>query len=137
MNRRVDRSGGQCSTSPRPDRMRVRYTAESIVLLWHGAASFSPVRVRGVKSSGGGLTLPGPPRPPPYMTPKSATSTSTAKKAASTSSPPTQHWANVLCWDLENELKTTRRFLERVPDGKDDWRPHAKSKSLDELATHI
>jgi uncharacterized damage-inducible protein DinB len=34
-------------------------------------------------------------------------------------------------------LKTTRRFLERVPDGKDDWRPHVKSKSLSELATHV
>jgi uncharacterized damage-inducible protein DinB len=39
--------------------------------------------------------------------------------------------------DLEGELKTTRRFLERVPNGKDDWRPHAKSKSLGELATHV
>jgi uncharacterized damage-inducible protein DinB len=39
--------------------------------------------------------------------------------------------------DLEGELKTTRHFLERVPNGKDDWRPHAKSKSLGELATHV
>jgi uncharacterized damage-inducible protein DinB len=39
--------------------------------------------------------------------------------------------------DLEGELKTTRRFLERVPNGKDDWRPHAKSKSLGELAAHV
>ena len=39
--------------------------------------------------------------------------------------------------DLEGELKTTRRFLERVPNGKDDWRPHPKSKSLGELATHV
>jgi uncharacterized damage-inducible protein DinB len=45
--------------------------------------------------------------------------------------------ATLLFADLEGELKTTRRVLERVPNGKDDWRPHQKSKSLDELATHI
>src|SRR4051812_1223134 len=39
--------------------------------------------------------------------------------------------------DLEGELATTRRMLERVPNGKDDWRPHAKSRSLGELATHL
>ncbi|HEY4735686.1 MAG TPA: DinB family protein [Gemmatimonadaceae bacterium] len=39
--------------------------------------------------------------------------------------------------DLEPELATTRRMLERVPNGKDDWRPHPKSRSLGELATHL
>jgi uncharacterized damage-inducible protein DinB len=39
--------------------------------------------------------------------------------------------------DLENELKTTRRILERVPDGKDDYRPHEKSMTLGSLATHL
>jgi uncharacterized damage-inducible protein DinB len=39
--------------------------------------------------------------------------------------------------DVESELSTTRRMLERVPDGKDDWRPHPKSRSLGELATHL
>ena len=39
--------------------------------------------------------------------------------------------------DLESELSTTRRMLERVPDGKDDWKPHPKSRSLGELATHL
>ncbi len=28
-------------------------------------------------------------------------------------------------------------MLERIPDGKDDWRPHEKSRSLGELATHV
>ena len=28
-------------------------------------------------------------------------------------------------------------MLERVPDGQDDWRPHQKSKSIGELATHL
>lgn len=45
--------------------------------------------------------------------------------------------AALLFPDLDNELSTTRRLLERVPDGKDDWRPHPKSRSLGELATHI
>ncbi len=39
--------------------------------------------------------------------------------------------------DLESELATTRRMLERVPEGRDDWRPHEKSRSLGELATHV
>jgi uncharacterized damage-inducible protein DinB len=45
--------------------------------------------------------------------------------------------AQLLFADLDTELATTRRMLERVPDGKDDWRPHKKSRSLDELATHV
>jgi uncharacterized damage-inducible protein DinB len=28
-------------------------------------------------------------------------------------------------------------MLERVPNGKNDWRPHAKSRTLGELATHL
>ena len=28
-------------------------------------------------------------------------------------------------------------MLERVPNGKDEWRPHAKSRTLGELATHL
>ena len=39
--------------------------------------------------------------------------------------------------DLDGELATTRRMLERVPDGNEDWRPHRKSRSLGELATHV
>jgi uncharacterized damage-inducible protein DinB len=39
--------------------------------------------------------------------------------------------------DLESELATTRRMLERVPNGNSDWRPHAKSRTLGELATHL
>ncbi len=43
----------------------------------------------------------------------------------------------VLFPDLESELSTTRRMLERCPDAKVDWRPHAKSRTLGELATHL
>src|SRR5713101_6829905 len=39
--------------------------------------------------------------------------------------------------DLESELATTRRMLDRVPNGNNDWRPHAKSRTLGELATHL
>src|SRR3954471_16399817 len=28
-------------------------------------------------------------------------------------------------------------MLERVPNGNDDWRPHPKSRSLGELASHL
>jgi uncharacterized damage-inducible protein DinB len=45
--------------------------------------------------------------------------------------------ATLLFADIDTELATTRRMLERVPDGKDDWRPHKKSRTLDELATHV
>ncbi len=39
--------------------------------------------------------------------------------------------------DLQGELATTRRILERVPNGQDDWRPHEKSMTLGRLATHV
>jgi uncharacterized damage-inducible protein DinB len=39
--------------------------------------------------------------------------------------------------DLEDELASTRRMLERYPDGKGAWRPHERSRSLSELATHV
>jgi uncharacterized damage-inducible protein DinB len=39
--------------------------------------------------------------------------------------------------ELENEAKTTRRVLERVPSDKLAWKPHAKSMSLGELALHV
>jgi uncharacterized damage-inducible protein DinB len=39
--------------------------------------------------------------------------------------------------DVAAELVSTRRLLERVPDGKGDWRPHPKSTPLYALATHV
>lgn len=39
--------------------------------------------------------------------------------------------------DLDNELATTRRVLERVPDAHGDWKPHPKSMSLMEMASHV
>src|SRR5688572_29040581 len=39
--------------------------------------------------------------------------------------------------DFELEVATTRRVLERLPDEKLSWKPHAKSKTLGELGAHI
>ena len=35
---------------------------------------------------------------------------------------------------FDDEVKRTRRTLERVPEGKDDWKPHDKSMPLGRLA---
>jgi uncharacterized damage-inducible protein DinB len=51
------------------------------------------------------------------------------------SAPATQ--AALLFPDFPHELATTRRVLERYPDGKGDWKPDPKSRSIGELATHI
>jgi hypothetical protein len=37
--------------------------------------------------------------------------------------------------DMEKEAATTRRCLERVPDGQKDWKPHEKSMPLGYLAS--
>jgi len=34
-------------------------------------------------------------------------------------------------------MGTTRKLLERLPDDKLSWKPHARSMSLGELATHL
>lgn len=39
--------------------------------------------------------------------------------------------------ELEMEAQTTKRVLERVPNDKLGWKPHAKSMSLGQLAMHI
>ena len=39
--------------------------------------------------------------------------------------------------EFENEAKTTRRVLERVPPDKLSWKPHPKSMSLGHLALHV
>jgi len=39
--------------------------------------------------------------------------------------------------DVEQELATTRRVLDRVPDEHLEWKPHARSWSLGALATHL
>jgi uncharacterized damage-inducible protein DinB len=39
--------------------------------------------------------------------------------------------------DLDVEIATTRRMLERLPEAHFDWKPHEKSMSLGGLATHL
>lgn len=43
----------------------------------------------------------------------------------------------MLLEEMELEAKTTRKMLERVPNDKYDWRPHPKSMTIQQLATHI
>ena len=39
--------------------------------------------------------------------------------------------------EFDQETAATRRVLERVPDAALEWRPHAKSFNMGELATHL
>jgi uncharacterized damage-inducible protein DinB len=39
--------------------------------------------------------------------------------------------------ELEEEARTTRRVLERVPGNQLAWRPHQKARTLGELALHV
>jgi uncharacterized damage-inducible protein DinB len=39
--------------------------------------------------------------------------------------------------ELDREAPLTRRALERVPDGRNDWKPHAKSMPLGRLAALV
>jgi uncharacterized damage-inducible protein DinB len=42
-----------------------------------------------------------------------------------------------LLQELEEEARTTRRLLQRVPNDRLAWRPHGKARSLGELALHV
>lgn len=44
---------------------------------------------------------------------------------------------DTLLQELEEEAKTTRRVLERVPENQLDWRPHEKARTLRQLAMHV
>lgn len=39
--------------------------------------------------------------------------------------------------ELNEESVTTRKMLKRIPDDKFDWKPHPKSMTIKQLATHI
>ena len=39
--------------------------------------------------------------------------------------------------ELKHEATSTKRILERVPEGKFDWKPHPKSMTLGRLASHV
>lgn len=42
--------------------------------------------------------------------------------------------ADTLLLEFDQEMATTRRVIERVPDDKPDWKPHPKSFSIAHLA---
>ena len=39
--------------------------------------------------------------------------------------------------ELKQEAASTKRILERVPEGKFDWTPHEKSMTLGRLTSHV
>lgn len=43
----------------------------------------------------------------------------------------------LLLAELDREAVGSRKALEQVPEGKNDWKPHAKSMSLGNLATIV
>lgn len=45
--------------------------------------------------------------------------------------------AEMMLQELEQEARTTRRVLERVPGDQLGWRPHPRSFSLGQLALHV
>lgn len=44
---------------------------------------------------------------------------------------------NMFLKEMEAEAQTTRKMLSIVPNDKYDWKPHPKSMSIRQLATHI
>ena len=44
---------------------------------------------------------------------------------------------DMLLPEFDHEMATTRRLLERVPDDRLTWTPHAKSFTLGQLAQHV
>jgi uncharacterized damage-inducible protein DinB len=49
----------------------------------------------------------------------------------------TMKMTEVLLAQLEREVPTTRKALERVPEGKNDWKPHPKSMELGYLSVLV
>jgi len=45
--------------------------------------------------------------------------------------------AELLLPEFDQEMASTRKVLERVPDDKFGWKPHDKSYAMGQLASHI
>ncbi len=45
--------------------------------------------------------------------------------------------SDALLPEFDMEMANTRKTLERVPDGRFDWKPHPKSMAMGALATHL
>ena len=39
--------------------------------------------------------------------------------------------------EFDHEMTVTRKLLERVPEGRNDWKPHPRSAALGALAQHV
>jgi uncharacterized damage-inducible protein DinB len=63
--------------------------------------------------------------------------TSAAPGQSAAPSPATAAPSQLLFADVAQEMRTTRRMLERVPADRADWKPHDKSMSLGRLAAHV
>jgi uncharacterized damage-inducible protein DinB len=46
-------------------------------------------------------------------------------------------YADLLLPELDREMASTRKVLERVPEDKLDWQPHAKSHTIGWNANHL
>jgi uncharacterized damage-inducible protein DinB len=46
-------------------------------------------------------------------------------------------FTDALLPELDHEVALTRKVLERIPEDRFDWKPHAKSFSLGQLASHL
>src|SRR3954462_9570435 len=46
-------------------------------------------------------------------------------------------FADTFLPEFDNEMKTTRSLIERVPFDKAAWKPHTKSTGLGALASHV
>jgi uncharacterized damage-inducible protein DinB len=49
----------------------------------------------------------------------------------------TYNRANGMLGELEHEITTTRKVLERIPAEKFDYKPHEKSMAMGRLAVHV
>ncbi|MCB0697552.1 MAG: DinB family protein [Chitinophagaceae bacterium] len=45
--------------------------------------------------------------------------------------------SELLMAELKRESVSTKKLLECVPEGKNDWKPHEKSTELSKLASHV
>ena len=57
--------------------------------------------------------------------------------APNTAGPQSSNISRALLPEFDQEMATTRRLLERVPDDKFDWKPHEKSGTMGWLAGHV
>ena len=74
---------------------------------------------------------------PGYTRPRQGPATSREARASRLSYTAPMPFTDLLLPEFDHEMAVTRRVLERVPLQDADWKPHPKSMSLGELATHL